>query len=172
MAKKKKRTSGKSFLGVTTTIFVTVWRFIAKTLGSTIRFVARGARDLDPEHHRDGAALLVLLLSLCAFAGTWFRADNYVGRNLYSLFYGAFGRIGFIAPLVLLYFAVRLFRKPDDKHATGRITVGTLTLIVSATGLALFSTVHSVHSIQLVQLRYVTGEGYSVIGLLNLLLRS
>ena len=136
MAKKKKRTSGKSFLGVTTTIFVTVWRFIAKTLGSTIRFVARGARDLDPEHHRDGAALLVLLLSLCAFAGTWFRADNYVGRNLYSLFYGAFGRIGFIAPLVLLYFAVRLFRKPDDKHATGRITVGTLTLIVSATGLA------------------------------------
>jgi S-DNA-T family DNA segregation ATPase FtsK/SpoIIIE len=136
VAKKKKRTSGKSFLGVTTTIFVTVWRFIAKTLGSTIRFVARGARDLDPEHHRDGAALLVLLLSLCAFAGTWFRADNYVGRNLYSLFYGAFGRIGFIAPLVLLYFAVRLFRKPDDKHATGRITVGTLTLIVSATGLA------------------------------------
>ena len=136
MAKKKKRTSGKSFLGVTTTIFVTVWRFIAKTLGSTIRFVARGARDLDPEHHRDGAALLVLLLSLCAFAGTWFRADNYVGRNLYSLFYGAFGRIGFIAPLILLYFAVRLFRKPDDKHATGRITVGTLTLIVSATGLA------------------------------------
>ena len=136
MAKKKKRTSGKSFLGVTTTIFVTVWRFIAKTLGSTIRFVARGARDLDPEHHRDGAALLVLLLSLCAFAGTWFRADNYVGRNLYSLFYGAFGRIGFVAPLVLLYFAVRLFRKPDDKHATGRITVGTLTLIVSATGLA------------------------------------
>lgn len=136
MAKKKKRTSGKSFLGVTTTIFVTVWRFIAKTLGSTIRFVARGARDLDPEHHRDGAALLVLLLSLCAFAGTWFRADNYVGRNLYSIFYGAFGRIGFIAPLVLLYFAVRLFRKPDDKHATGRITVGTLTLIVSATGLA------------------------------------
>jgi len=136
VAKKKKRTSGKSFLGVTTTIFVTVWRFIAKTLGSTIRFVARGARDLDPEHHRDGAALLVLLLSLCAFAGTWFRADNYVGRNLYSIFYGAFGRIGFIAPLVLLYFAVRLFRKPDDKHATGRITVGTLTLIVSATGLA------------------------------------
>ena len=136
MAKKKKRTSGKSFLGVVATIFATVWRFIAKSLGSSIRFVARGARDLDPEHHRDGAALLVLLLSLSAFAGTWFRADNYVGRNLYSFFYGALGRIGFIAPLALLYFAVRLFRKPEDKHTTGRITVGTLTLIVSATGLA------------------------------------
>jgi S-DNA-T family DNA segregation ATPase FtsK/SpoIIIE len=136
VAKKKKRASSKSFLGVTVTIFTTVWHFIAKTLGSAIRFVARGARDLDPEHHRDGAALLVLLLSLAAFAGTWFRADNYVGRNLYSFFYGTFGRVGFMAPLVLLYFAVRLFRKPDDKHATGRITIGTLTLLVSATGLA------------------------------------
>jgi S-DNA-T family DNA segregation ATPase FtsK/SpoIIIE len=69
---------------------------------------------LDPEHHRDGAALLVLLLSLSAFAGTWFRADNYVGAISHSLFFGAFGRVGIFAPLVLLYFAIRLFRKPDE----------------------------------------------------------
>ena len=112
MAKKKKRTSGNSFLSVVASVCASIWHFIAKTLGSSIRFVARGARDLDPEHHRDGAALLVLLLSLSAFAGTWFKADNYVGRNLYSFFYGTFGRIGVMAPLVLLYFAVRLFRKP------------------------------------------------------------
>ena len=136
MAQKKKRTSKNSFLKIVLSALSSTWRLLAKSLGSSVRFVARGARDLDPEHHRDGAALLVLLLSLSAFAGTWFRADNYVGRNLYSLFYGAFGRIGFLAPLVLLYFAVRLFRKPDDKHTTGRITVGTLTLLVSATGLA------------------------------------
>jgi S-DNA-T family DNA segregation ATPase FtsK/SpoIIIE len=136
VAKKKKRTFGNSFLGVVASICSTIWRFVAKTLGSAIRFVARGARDLDPEHHRDGAALLLLLLSLSAFVGTWFRADNYVGRILYSFFYGAFGRIGFMAPLVLLYFAVRLFRKPQDKHTTGRITVGTVTLLLSATGLA------------------------------------
>jgi len=136
VAKKKKRTSGNSFLSVVASVCASIWHFIAKTLGSSIRFVARGARDLDPEHHRDGAALLVLLLSLSAFAGTWFKADNYVGRNLYSFFYGTFGRIGVMAPLVLLYFAVRLFRKPEDKHTTGRITVGTLTLLVSATGLA------------------------------------
>ncbi|MCX6448212.1 MAG: DNA translocase FtsK [Actinobacteria bacterium] len=113
-----------------------LWRFLAKTLGSAIRFIARGARDLDPEHHRDGGALLLLILSLAAFAGTWFHADNFVGRNLYSLFYGAFGRIGILTPLVLLYFAFRLFRKPDDSHVTGRITIGILTLLVSAAGLA------------------------------------
>ena len=136
MAKKKKSTSARSVLSSIGRGFAILWHYLAKSLGASVRFVARGARDLDPEHHRDGAALLVLLTSLAAFAGTWFQADNYVGRNLYSFFYGAFGRIGVLAPLVLLYFAVRLFRKPDDAHVTGRITIGTLTLLVSTTGLA------------------------------------
>ena len=136
MAKKKKRTSGRSPFSVVSQGLGGLWRILAKTLGSAIRFVARGARDLDPAHQRDGAALLVLLISLAAFAGTWFHADNLVSRNLYSFFVGAFGVIGFSSPLVLLYFAVRLFRKPEDSQATGRITVGTLLLILSSTGLA------------------------------------
>ncbi len=136
MARKKTRSKSRSIVGTIGSALAAVWRFLAKSLGSSVRFVARGARDLDPEHHRDGAALLVLILSLAAIAGTWFHADNFVGRNLYSLFYGAFGRVGVLTPLVLIYFAVRLFRKPDDSHVTGRITVGIITLIISATGLA------------------------------------
>ena len=136
MAKKKNRITVGSIFGSAGRGLGHLWRFLAKTLGSAIRFVARGARDLDPEHHRDGAALLVLILSLSAFAGTWFHAENFVGRNLYSLFYGAFGRVGVLTPLALLYFAFRLFRKSDDSHVTGRITIGTLTLLVSTTGLA------------------------------------
>ena len=137
VAKKKKRTSGRSPFSVVSQALGGLWRILAKTLGSSIRFIARGARDLDPAHHRDGAALLVLLVALAAFAGTWFHADNLVSRNLYSFFVGAFGVIGFTSPLVLLYFAVRLFRKPEDSHATGRITIGTLLLILSSTALAL-----------------------------------
>ena len=136
MAKKKKRTSGRPPFSVVSQALGGIWRILAKALGSSIRFIARGARDLDPAHHRDGAALLVLLISLAAFAGTWFHADNLVSRNLYSFFVGAFGVIGFSSPVVLLYFAVRLFRKPEDSHATGRITIGTLLLILSSTGLA------------------------------------
>ncbi|CAN2208537.1 FtsK DNA segregation ATPase FtsK/SpoIIIE and related proteins [Candidatus Nanopelagicaceae bacterium] len=136
MARKKTRSKSSSIVGTIGSALAGIWRFLAKTLGASVRFIARGARDLDPEHHRDGAALLVLILSLAAIAGTWFHADNFVGRNLYSLFYGAFGRIGVLTPLVLIYFAIRLFRKPDDSHVTGRITIGTITLIISATGLA------------------------------------
>lgn len=113
-----------------------IWKFFARTLGGAVRFLARGARDLDPAHQRDGVAFLLLILALTATAGTWFRADNFVGRALYSFVYGAFGRIGFFIPLVLIYFAFRLFRLPDEKAATGRIIVGTLTIFLSTTGIA------------------------------------
>ena len=140
---KRKRTSasksssaGKSVFSLLARTISALWRTLAKALGSTVRFLARGARDLDPVHHRDGVAFSLLILALAAFAGTWFAADNFVGRNLYSVIYGAFGRIGFFAPLVALYFAFRLFRTPDDHKATSRIVVGVLTLVVSTTGLA------------------------------------
>jgi DNA segregation ATPase FtsK/SpoIIIE, S-DNA-T family len=113
-----------------------IWRFIAKSLGSGVRFVARGARDLDPAHQRDGIAFLILILALIATAGTWFHSDNIVGRAVYSVIYGGFGRVGFFAPLVLIYFAFRLFRVPEDSKATGRIIIGTLALMLSTTGLA------------------------------------
>lgn len=113
-----------------------IWRALAKSIGSAIRFLARGARDLDPVHQRDGVAFLFLIFALIAAAGTWFHSDNLVGRGLFAFFYGLFGRIGFFTPLLLLYFALRLFRVPEEKEATGRIVVGTLALLLSATGIA------------------------------------
>ena len=139
MAKKKSISSskvGKSALSIIGRALGALWRALAKALGSTVRFLARGARDLDPAHHRDGVAFLLLLIALAAFAGTWFTSDNFVGRNLYSLIYGGFGRIGFFAPVVIIYFAIRLFRVPDDHKATSRIVIGFVTMVVSATGLA------------------------------------
>ena len=142
MAKRKRTTNrksggaGQSALSFVGRSLSGLWRTIAKALGSTVRFLARGARELDPAHHRDCLAFLLLILALAAFAGTWFAADNFAGRNLYAIIYGAFGRIGFFAPLLILYFAMRLFRTPDNQKATSRIVVGVITLVVSATGLA------------------------------------
>ena len=113
-----------------------LWRFIAKSLGSSVRFLARGARDLDPAHQRDGIAFLILILALIATAGTWFHADNIVSRAVYSFIYGGFGRIGYVAPVALIYFAFKLFRTPEDRKAIGRIIVGTVALVISSTGIA------------------------------------
>jgi S-DNA-T family DNA segregation ATPase FtsK/SpoIIIE len=77
-----------------------------------------------------------LIVALIATAGTWFNSDNVVGRAVYSVIYGGIGQIGFFAPIVLIYFAFRLFRVPEDSKATGRIIIGTLALLLSSTGLS------------------------------------
>ena len=133
MATKKKRARKSSGVGSTLGRSIkSIWKFLAKAIGSAVRFLARGARDLDPVHQRDGVAFLFLIFALIAAAGTWFHSTNLVSRGLYNFFAGGFGRIGFFTPLVLLYFALRLFRVPDEKAATGRITVGILALLVVA----------------------------------------
>jgi len=137
VAKKKRSASKGAKLGsALSRALGGLWRGLAKVLGSSIRFLARGAKDLDSTHQRDGAAFALLILAIIAGAGTWLHAENVISRAVFSFVYGTFGRMGFIAPLVLIYFAIRLFRVPDEKAATGRIVVGTITLLISATGLA------------------------------------
>jgi len=112
-----------------------IWKFIAKTIGSSIRFIFRGAQDLDPAHQRDGIAFLIFILGLISAAGVWFSLDNIVGHAIYAAVFGLVGRLGFIAPIIFIYFAFRLFRTPDESRATGRIIVGTFVLLISITGL-------------------------------------
>jgi S-DNA-T family DNA segregation ATPase FtsK/SpoIIIE len=141
MAKKKARAKSRSnskgsFLGLILRGLAGLWRIIAKTIGSSVRFVFRGAQELEAEHQRDGIAFLVLIFALVSAAGTWFHLDNAVGDLIRSLLLGGFGRIAILTPVVLVYFAFRLFRTPDESRATGRITVGTVILLLTSTALA------------------------------------
>jgi len=136
MAKKKTRTKSSGIGSSILRGLAAIWRGLAKFLGKSVRFVAKGAKDLDPAHQRDGFAFLLLILAIMAAAGTWFDGGNIVGRALASFFYGGFGQIGIFTPLVLGYFAFRLFHSPDKKSATGRIVVGTIALLLSTTGIA------------------------------------
>ena len=125
MAKKKTRSKSGGIGSSILRGLSAIWRTLAKFLGKSIRLVAKGAKDLDPAHQRDGFAFLLLIFAILAAAGTWFDAGNIVGHALASFFYGGFGRIGIFTPLVLGYFAYRFFNSPQEKAATGRIVVGT-----------------------------------------------
>jgi len=136
MAARKKASSKKSAAANGAARGVgAIWKFIAKTLGSSVRFIFRGAQDLDPAHQRDGLAFLVFILGLISAAGVWFSLDNVVGHGVYAAVFGLVGRLGIIAPIIFIYFAFRLFKAPDDSKATGRIIVGTFVLLTSITGL-------------------------------------
>jgi S-DNA-T family DNA segregation ATPase FtsK/SpoIIIE len=136
MAARKKASSKKSAAANGAARGVgAIWKFIAKTLGSSVRFIFRGAQDLDPAHQRDGLAFMVFILGLISAAGVWFSLDNVVGHGIYAAVFGLIGRLGFITPVIFIYFAFRLFKAPDDSKATGRIIVGTFVLLISITGL-------------------------------------
>ena len=135
MAKKKTRTQqGSSFLSVVGRAVSKTWSALASAFGSSVRFLARGAKDLDPAHRRDGAGLLLIVLAFAALVGTWFKSESVLSDLLYAIFYGAFGKIGFFAPIILGYFAIRIFRNPQDSKSLGRIVIGLLILLISSTG--------------------------------------
>jgi DNA segregation ATPase FtsK/SpoIIIE, S-DNA-T family len=135
VAKKKTRTQqGSSFLSVVGRAVSKTWSALASAFGSSVRFLARGAKDLDPAHRRDGAGLLLIVLAFAALVGTWFKSESVLSDLLYAIFYGAFGKIGFFAPIILGYFAIRIFRNPQDSKSLGRIVIGLLILLISSTG--------------------------------------
>ena len=138
MAKGKKAKSSpkkSSFIGLFLRGLSGIWRLIAKSIGSVIRFVFRGAQELDPEHQRDGFAFLIVIFALISAAGTWFHLNNAVGDVIRAGLFGAVGKLAYLTPLIFLFFAFRLFRTPDESRATGRITVGTIVLLLTTTGL-------------------------------------
>jgi len=115
---------------------VGIWRFVAKAIGSTVRFLFKEARELDSAHHRDGLAFLLLIFALLSAAGSWFHLNNPIGRFMNTVLLGSFGKVAVVTPLLFIYFAFRLFKAPDEGRANGRITIGALLLVLSGTGLA------------------------------------
>lgn len=113
-----------------------IWRLIAKAIGSGIRFIFRSSKELDPDHQRDGVAFFLLILALVSAAGVWFDLSNLVGRAIYSFLFGGVGILANLVPVIFVFFAFRLFKSTDDSADIGRISIGTLLIVISTTALA------------------------------------
>ena len=112
------------------------WRLIAKGLGNSIRFIFRSSQELDPAHQRDGVAFFIFILALISAAGVWFDLNNLLGGGIYAFLFGGVGVLANAVPVLLIYFAYRLFKSADDSGDIGRISIGALLLIISTTALA------------------------------------
>ena len=81
-------------------------------------------------------AFFIFILALISAAGIWFDLDNLVGRGIYAFLFGGVGVLANAVPVLFIYFAYRLFKTSDDSGDIGRISIGTLLLIISTTALA------------------------------------
>jgi S-DNA-T family DNA segregation ATPase FtsK/SpoIIIE len=112
------------------------WLGISHVAGGAVRRVGASARDLQPEHRRDGLGLLLLALAILVAAREWWGAPGVVGNVVHAVVAGTFGRISYAVPVVLVLFGLRIMRAPQDADATNRLIVGTLTMTVAACGIA------------------------------------
>ena len=111
------------------------WRLIAGTVGFAVRRAGRGARDLHPDHQRDGIGLLCLGLAIVFAAGVWVRMGNPVGVFVYDLTSGFLGDGAFMVPVLLALLGWRFMRHPELNAETSRAVIGWVALLIGALGL-------------------------------------
>jgi DNA segregation ATPase FtsK/SpoIIIE, S-DNA-T family len=115
-----------------------LWMGIAHAIGWVVRAVGRQAataRELDPEHRRDGGGLLVLGLAVLLGFAIYTSQAGPLGQWLADAVRLFFGAIAAALPLLLLVGAVRLMREPVDPAHRGRSIVGWSALIVATAGM-------------------------------------
>jgi len=110
------------------------WLAIAHTVGGAARVL--GKETLAKDERRDGAPLLLFVLAIVGAVVEWFNplAPVAIALDSYT-FGGLFGRVAFALPVIMLIFAVWLFRHPSSVHDNGRIGIGLGLLLTTISGL-------------------------------------
>ena len=111
------------------------WIGIAHLLGSIVRGVGNGARDLDPAHRRDGAGLTLIGLAVVVAAAIWWDLPGAVGNAFRTVIGGSVGMLGWAVPLMLLFIALRTLRHPDRNGPAGRQVIGWTAISLGVLGL-------------------------------------
>lgn len=96
-----------------------LWLGLAHLLGAGARRVGSTARDLDPAHRRDGAALGLIALAVVVAACVWWRLPGGVADGVRTVVTGSLGLIGWLVPVILGLVGLRNLRNPRNPLATG-----------------------------------------------------
>jgi S-DNA-T family DNA segregation ATPase FtsK/SpoIIIE len=114
---------------------VKVWIGIAHLLGSMVRGIGHSARDLEPEHRRDGAGLFLIGLAVVVAAAIWWDLPGAVGNGVRTVVGGSIGMLGWALPLLLVLIAIRTLRHPDHNGPAGRQMIGWTAVCLGVLGL-------------------------------------
>src|SRR3954452_2333851 len=100
------------------------WLGVAGGVGAGARRIGQGARDLEPEHRRDGAGLFLVALAVVVAASVWWQLPGSVFAATRAVVAGSVGLVAWFVPLILCYVAWRTLRDPEANGPAGRQVVG------------------------------------------------
>jgi S-DNA-T family DNA segregation ATPase FtsK/SpoIIIE len=112
-----------------------LFNWLARGLGGLVRFDMRNKPSA--EERSDGLPFVLFLLGVLGAWLVWFQSkvDWAITLNQYT-FGLMFGQVALALPVVMVVFAIYLMRKPPSVNdSTGRIIMGLILLITSASGL-------------------------------------
>ena len=116
-------------------LLTTLWMAMAHTVGGAARLFGR--ETLAKDERRDGVPFFIFLLAIAGAVVEWFNPSDPVALALDAwTFGGLFGRVAYALPVIMLLFAVWLFRHPSSVNDNGRIGIGLALLLVSVSGLS------------------------------------
>ncbi|HET8601135.1 MAG TPA: DNA translocase FtsK 4TM domain-containing protein, partial [Segeticoccus sp.] len=108
---------------------------MAHVAGGAVRRVGHSARELEPEHRRDGVGFALIALAIVIAMREWWGLPGMVGDIIHAVAAGTFGRVALALPIALLLLGLRLLRAPGDDQSTNRVGIGTTALAIAACGL-------------------------------------
>jgi S-DNA-T family DNA segregation ATPase FtsK/SpoIIIE len=112
----------------------TLWLALAHTVGGAFRVL--GKETLAKDERRDGVPFFLFVIAIVGAIVEWFNPLDPIAIALDSYtFGGLFGRVAFALPVIMLVFAVWLFRHPSSVHDNGRIGIGLAILLTTIAAL-------------------------------------
>jgi S-DNA-T family DNA segregation ATPase FtsK/SpoIIIE len=110
------------------------WLGLAHMAGAAFRVLGR--ETLARSERRDGIPFFIFVLAVIGAVVEWFNPNDPVAQALDAYtFGGLFGRVAFALPVIMLLFAIWLFRHPSSVNDNGRIGIGVTLLVVTISGL-------------------------------------
>jgi S-DNA-T family DNA segregation ATPase FtsK/SpoIIIE len=111
------------------------WRGLAALLGMSVRRIGHSARDVPPEHRRDGFGLLLLGLAVLVAASRWWGLSGGFGDALATGVNGGVGKFAWVLPLLLAGTAWWVLRHPAGSAPAGRLIIGWAAIAIGVMGL-------------------------------------
>ncbi len=111
------------------------WLLVAGVVGGIVRRFGRNARELHPDHKRDGLGLIFLGLAIVFAAAVWARMQNTAFDGIYTLTSSFVGEGAFTVPIMFGLVGWRFMRHPDRNAALPPAEIGWTALLVGVLGL-------------------------------------